>query len=616
MGSSQRHKSWWSLVLLGVAVLTVAFSINRNLWIESTPPDATVLIDGRAVGFTPFKTNLSFKNSSSQFQIRVMKAGYEPQEQTVSYRNVEKLSRSEHLLVELKLVENKREIGVNVTANVEGSLITIDGKPAGTAPLTTNLVFKRPNETSAWNTVTIRVEHPPQYKSEEKAVAANEAFEALKAGNPSLKLGFTLEEIRRVIPVEIKAIEGATVSIESQEFGMVPLKTNLVFTRADGSVPWPKLSLKIQKEGFEYRPPGTDIPEPVYLRQISVDEAAQGAISADHFRPVRFVPVPLRTFEIVSERFLVVKTNALSEVSMNDQGKPPTQITTFKPDNALVLSRISTVPEHTEQFVFSAPKREERSAVGQTAQEEEIVGANIWMGSGSAQTRMTDGRQFDIDPFVTADGKWIYFSSDRLKSRNIWRMPASGRGGFTKITGDLSSFDTEPTVSPDGGKLAYTSRLPGSPVNAPSYIWIANADGTLPTQMRAGKSPAWSPEGGKKVAFVSPENKIWVMDADGGNPTQLTLGDSIDCFPVWTPSGKLIVYASNKALNDLKQHNYDIWVMGADGSNQTQLTANGSFDSSPAVSTDGKYVYFFSNRGAQKAGQETLQIFRLEIQPE
>lgn len=618
MAYRQLHKFWLPPVLLSVAVLTVGFSVSRNLLIESTPPDAVVLIDGKAVGFTPFKTNLSFKNSSSQFQIQVTKEGYEPEpkEQRVSYRDAERISRSGLLLVEFKLVENRRELRVNVKANVEGSLVVIDGQSAGTAPLTTNLVFRRPNVTSAWNTVTIRVEHPPQYKSEEKAVAANEAIEALKVGNPPLQLGFTLAEIRRVIPVEIKAIEGATVSIESQEVGTAPLKASLVFTRADGSVPWPKLSLKIQKEGFEYRPPGTNSPEPVYLRLISMEEAAQGPISADHFHPVRFVSVPVRTHEVLADKVKVTQTNVLSEVRPSEQEKPPSPMTPVNPEKPLVFSRISPVPDQPDKFVYSVPIREERLAGMNKPTDEAIVGANLVMSQGPNQiTPMTQGRFFDLDPFViiTPEEQWIYFSSDRSKIRIIWRVPVSGKGGYTPITGVFTKFDTEPAVSRDGTKLAFTSRLPEALATSPSNIWIADADGKLPTQRWEGHSPAWSPDG-KKIAFVSPDHKICVADVDGsGNPTQLTLGDSNVCCPAWGPLGKNIIYASDKADNDLKMPNFDIWIMSADGTTQRQLTSNGSFDSSPAISSDGKYLYFFSNRGATKAGQEMLRIFRAEV---
>ena len=43
-------------------------------------------------------------------------------------------------------------------------------------------------------------------------------------------------------------------------------------------------------------------------------------------------------------------------------------------------------------------------------------------------------------------------------------------------------------------KLAYISFIPNS--KAP-HIWIANADGTLPTQIRIGRNPSWSPDSSK-----------------------------------------------------------------------------------------------------------------------
>jgi len=65
-------------------------------------------------------------------------------------------------------------------------------------------------------------------------------------------------------------------------------------------------------------------------------------------------------------------------------------------------------------------------------------------------------------------------------------------------------------------------------------------------------------------------------------------------------------------LSGQKEHNWDIYIVASDGkSAPAPLTQNGSFDSCPAVSADGRKLYFFSNRGAQKAGQESLQIFSL-----
>jgi TolB protein len=166
-------------------------------------------------------------------------------------------------------------------------------------------------------------------------------------------------------------------------------------------------------------------------------------------------------------------------------------------------------------------------------------------------------------------------------------------------------------LSPDGSRLAYTSILPNTDI---PQVWLANPDGTLPTQIREGHSPAWSPDNAR-IAYVvkdglSGNDCVWVMGADGGNPTRLTNPDTISRHPAWTPDGK-IVFSCNRGLNDQQKRNFDIWMMNGDGSNPTQLTVNGSYDVRPAVSADNKYLYFISNRGAQKERDDSLQIWRI-----
>jgi hypothetical protein len=598
-----------AFLLLSILVFTCGFSYVRKIQVESTPPGANVLIDGQLVGVTPLSQEIKFPNATSAIQVRIEKDRYEAQQVTLNGADAKERKSKAPWPLSFTLTEIRREVPVLLTSPVQGSKVLIDGKEIGTVPSEQTLIFSRANGNSEWSTVTIEVEKLPQYEANKQTVKA----EAQKAG-AKLTLDFPLTEIRRVVSLEIRAnIDETKVSVDGKVIGTAPLTNNFIFSRANGQAAWPELTLQVEREGYEFRPAGED-GQAKYVRKLAFESTTPGVILVNNFVPLRFVSSPLRYFELQPDRVLVIKTNVLSEVNPNESGKPPTQITNFKPES-LVLSKISTVPDVAEQIVFSVPIREGRPESARGQSEDEIVGANIWMTTGSAQTHMTDGRQYDIDPFVTGDGRWIYFSSDRLRTRSIWRMSASGKGGFTKITGDLSTIDTEPAVSPDGLKLAYTSRSIGAMSTSPSYIWIANADGTLPTQMRAGHSPAWSPDG-KLIVFASPENKIWVMDVDGANVTQLTLGDSTECYPVWTPLGKHIVFASNKAQNDLKQRNFDIWMMNDDGSGQTQLTVNGSFDNSPAISSNGKYLYFFSNRGAQRNDDEALQIFRLELPAE
>jgi Tol biopolymer transport system component len=284
-----------------------------------------------------------------------------------------------------------------------------------------------------------------------------------------------------------------------------------------------------------------------------------------------------------------------------------TKITDFDLDRAKYESRIS-VMSNSQHIIYSIafwlPESPDKTYF------------NLWLQRGNERTRVTDATQQDLEVNTSPDGQWFYFSSDRLSPGryNIWRVPTVGRGGLTKITDSPSSVvDTEPTISPDGKRMAFTCYLQGTKLQ---QIWVANADGTLPTQIRVGKSPSWSPDG-VKLAYVAPDTagheKIWVMDADGSLPTQLTTGDHTDQYPVWTPDGKRIVFASDQAVNEEGQRNYDIWLTKADGTGTTQLTVNGSHDTRPACSLDGKYVYFNSNRGARRPGEPALQIWRIEL---
>ena len=561
---------------------------------------------------TPLTLPKQSIKSGTGIQIRAVKEDYAPAEQSFTMDDVLAATKSGSgtLTVNFALTRIHLAAPVLVTSAVDGAQVFIDNQLAGPAPIQQTVAFSRADSNASWNSVEIRIEKP-RYLTLTRHLTFDDAAANSSSPQP-WKIEFAPSEIERDMSVEFKAnIPDATVSINDVPIGTTPLKQTLVFTRTNATQPWSVKTVKIAKEGFEHRPPDKDA-DPVYVRTLTADDAAVGQVSADYFVPVRFVSVPLRTFTIQNDKLGVQTEKVMAEVSQLEQGRAPTQFTTAKPENPLVVSRISVIPDQPDQIVYTIPKREERPTSANPDDLGEIIGANIWQSGGTSQRPKTFGSQFDIDPFVTADGRWIYFSSDRLRTRCIWRMPVGGGTSLTRITGDFSSIDTEPAVSADESKLAYTSRPVGALPTSPSYIWIANFDGTLPTQTREGQSPAWSPDG-KKIAFVSTEKKIWVMDADGGNPTELTQGDWNDCCPIWTPLGKHIIFASDRGLSDIKQHNYDIWMIASDGSGETQLTRNGSYDSSPAISPDGRFLYFFSNRGSQKTGQEALQIYRLDL---
>lgn len=86
---------------------------------------------------------------------------------------------------------------------------------------------------------------------------------------------------------------------------------------------------------------------------------------------------------------------------------------------------------------------------------------------GTGEKALTTSPAQDDGPEYTADGKWIYFCSNRGGKWWIWRMPADGGGTDDRMTEEVASTadqDWFPHVSPDGRWLyaiAYPPDLEG-----------------------------------------------------------------------------------------------------------------------------------------------------------
>jgi hypothetical protein len=601
-----------TVLCVAVIFLLAGCATQRTLMVESTPQGATVVLDGsRLSGGTPRKIEkLNFSKSESH-RIGVEKENYQPQQRFLSLEQAltEAKSASQPWVVSFRLEEIRREIPVQVEANVEGFTVSVNGAAVASPTAAQTLVFTRAPGSEEWSRVAVRVEKAPTHKAKEMRLSPDDAERLAKTAAGVGRLAMQLDEIRREVSVEFKSnVEKAEVLLGENKLGETPLKATLIFTRADAASPWNTAQIKVQKEGYEYRA-GAAAATPAFVRALQPDEAAKGIV-ADAFVPVKYCLTPVRSFEVAADK-LTVKTNqiwATVDTQPDKVTKVPAQA------SSLIVSRFAMMPGG-DKFVLAVPKWE--AVAGGVP---ELVGANLVMvqAATGALTPLTSGRDFAIDPFVSKDGKYVYYSSDRQGTRSIWRIPAGTQVSFTRMTGTGESIDTEPAVSPDpdNQRLAYTSRRIGAPSTSPSYIWIANGDGTLPTQVKEGRSPAWS-EDGKKVVFVSPEGRISTMKWDGTEATELTTREEQCAYPIWI--GKYIVYVSNQVLNDQKERNLDLFIMRDDGSEKAQqLTANGSFDTAPASVPDAKtpnVLYFFSNREARQRGDDSLRVFQMEFKP-
>lgn len=91
---------------------------------------------------------------------------------------------------------------------------------------------------------------------------------------------------------------------------------------------------------------------------------------------------------------------------------------------------------------------------------------------GSGELQMTSNKAQDDGPEYSADGKWVYFCSNRSGKWDGWRMPADGAGADDKlaerVTMGQDTQDWFPHISPDG-KWLYTISYP---MDHPEHSYI------------------------------------------------------------------------------------------------------------------------------------------------
>jgi hypothetical protein len=145
------------------------------------------------------------------------------------------------------------------------------------------------------------------------------------------------------------------------------------------------------------------------------------------------------------------------------------------------------------------------------------------------------------------------------------------------------------------GTLVYVPGGASAPTNA--IDWLTRDGKSVLRQTKADwGNPRFSPDGQKLAIDISDgkQHDIWVYDWARDTLAQLTFDPGEDRHPVWTPDGRRVVFASDRAKAGLS----NLYWVNADGTGEVMRLTDSPDSQWPfSWHPSGKFLAFNSGRG-------------------
>ncbi len=186
-------------------------------------------------------------------------------------------------------------------------------------------------------------------------------------------------------------------------------------------------------------------------------------------------------------------------------------------------------------------------------------------GNQLKQLTFEDG--YDAEPTVSPKGDKIVFTSTRTGDLELFTMNIDG-SDVKQVTHELG-YDGGAFFSPDGEKLIFRASRPKTEEAISEY------------------------KGLLEIGLVQPTNmELYVCNVDGSELRKITDLGSANWAPFFHPSGEKIIFSSNH----VSKRSFNLFMINIDGTGLEQITFDTVFDAFPMFSPDGKKIVFSSNR--------------------
>ncbi len=188
---------------------------------------------------------------------------------------------------------------------------------------------------------------------------------------------------------------------------------------------------------------------------------------------------------------------------------------------------------------------------------------------GNIVKQLTNEPGYDAEPTVSPKGDKIVFTSMRSGDLELYTMNLDG-SDVKQITNELG-YDGGAFFSPDGTKIIFRASRPKTEEEIAEYKALLAEGLVQPTEM-----------------------ELFICDADGSNLRQLTKLGNANWSPFFHPSGEKILFSSN--FESERGFPFNLYMIDIDGTNLERITHSDTFDAFPVFSNNGKYLVFSSNR--------------------